>query len=79
MKDNTDIAERTGVEALFGRLQVSLRKEAEKRLPALAPRFSGTETFAEPSLEQLYFAGPAGILPRGSVVLILPGSGGTEP
>ncbi|HQU68715.1 MAG TPA: hypothetical protein PLI43_11040 [Albidovulum sp.] len=81
MEDNTDreagAEGRSAVEALFTGLQVSLRKEARNRFPALLTEVEGTERFREGSLERLYFAkANAGIIPRGSVVLIPPPDGG---
>jgi hypothetical protein len=81
MEDNTDreagAEGRQAVEALFSGLQISLRKEAQNRFPALLTADEGTERFREGSLERLYFAkANAGIIPRGSVVLIPPREGG---
>lgn len=81
MEDNTDrdtgAEGRSAVEALFRGLQVSLRKEARNGFPALLPAVEGTGRFREGSLERLYFAkANAGIIPRGSVVLIPPPDGG---
>lgn len=81
MEDNTDreagAEGRPAVEALFRGLQVFLRKEARNRFPALLTEDEGTERFREGSLERLYFAkANAGIIPRGSVVLIAPPDGG---
>ncbi|MGL4279724.1 MAG: hypothetical protein ACRCS0_05105 [Albidovulum sp.] len=81
MEDNTEsdygAKGSVAVEALFSGLQNSLREEAKNRFPALLTDDAGTGHFRETSLERLYFAkANAGIIPRGSVVLVPPPDGG---